>query len=168
MVHSAGSAIFSGLRMEIHRHKLKYILDPRSGRWGRKGRPSPSVPISGSEKRGDYLSGSQQKSLFCFSIASPPPVRKPWYRWISGWPPHPSCCCGCGSRWRQPGAPLLTVFCCSDEKSQIISEHQWNQPPTPDQIQESLAGHSTWFLLWVGEIKNVLKYFRVMSGLLFW
>lgn len=71
MVHSAGSAIFSGLRMEIHRHKLKYILDPRSGRWGRKGRPSPSVPISGSEKRGDYLSGSQQKSLFCFSIASP-------------------------------------------------------------------------------------------------
>ena len=112
MVHSAGSAIFSGLRMEIHRHKLKYILDPRSGRWGRKGRPSPSVPVSGSEKGCDYLSGSQRKSRV-FLLNHFPLLLLGSHDTGGSAAGHltpPACCCGCGSRWRHPGAPLLTVF----------------------------------------------------------
>lgn len=46
--------------------KIKCILDPRNGRGGQKGRPSPKIPISGSEK-GDSQSCAQAKDL-CFPL----------------------------------------------------------------------------------------------------
>lgn len=93
---------------------------------GQKGRPNPFVPISGSGKS-DYQSGLQQKSLFS-SQSLLPPVTKPWYRWISGWPPHPSCCCGCGSQWRHLDAPC--TLGCVKIKYWLTSKHYFFNPLT--------------------------------------
>lgn len=76
MVHSAGSAIFHGLRMEIHRLKKNKVYPGCQERpWGQRGRPSPAVPTSGCGKR-DRPSATEQKSLFS-SQSLPPPATKP-------------------------------------------------------------------------------------------
>lgn len=106
MVHSAGSAIFHGWRMEIHRYKkkikIKYILDARSGRWGKKGGRAPLDQRRVLERAIDRRLLNESP---CFPHNHFPLQLRSHD--TGGWAAaHPACCrSGCGSQWRHPDAP---------------------------------------------------------------
>lgn len=133
MVHSAGSAIFhTGFsEWKFTDTEIQKCPSVSSCRGGDKNKARPPSPffVSRAQVLGELvrLSVGHSTTIKCFffsllSITSPPPVRKPWYRRISGWPPHPSSPCSPCSLLPAaaavdvvhhdvtPGAPLLTVI----------------------------------------------------------